>query len=412
METKSKVIVGIDWSRDQHQVNVFNEAGQAIVRFSIKHTQQGFASLHQKLSKLEPNSNHILIAIETHHNQLVDFLFAQGYEIYVIAPTVVKGNRSRQSHAGAKSDNKDADLLADILRTDRLRLTPWQPDGKLVQKIRNQLSLIDDLTIAIVQGRNRLEAQLLRYFPQAIDVFSDLMTQIALKLLIEYPTPSAVAALDFKTFKEFCLKNRYTNKAQLPKRYARLQRPSPFWSSQAEGVFAPAVPILAQRLLTDVQLKVTLIKGLQKLFNAHPDEAIYNSVPGTGKLIAPQLLAIFGDHRELYPSPNVVRALAGTCPATSQSGKKRGVFFRKACNHKWRNTFQLLAKASVSSSDWAATYYEETRLRGKKKSHAYRCLANRWVGIIWTLWQREQVYDETIHLRHVTQHKRNRAKLG
>ena len=38
MKNKSKVIVGIDWSRDQHQVNVFNEAGQVIVRFSIKHT--------------------------------------------------------------------------------------------------------------------------------------------------------------------------------------------------------------------------------------------------------------------------------------------------------------------------------------------------------------------------------------
>ncbi len=33
METKSKVIVGIDWSRDQHQVNVFNEAGQTKVDY-------------------------------------------------------------------------------------------------------------------------------------------------------------------------------------------------------------------------------------------------------------------------------------------------------------------------------------------------------------------------------------------
>lgn len=407
METKSKIIVGIDWSRDQHQVNIFNEVGQPIVRLAIAHTQSGFERLQQKLSKLEATASHILIAIETHHNQLVDFLFAQGYKIYIIAPSVVKGNRSRQSHAGAKNDSKDADLLADILRTDRHRLNSWQPDGELVQKIRIQLSLIDDLTIAIVQGRNRLEAHLLRYFPQAIDVFSDLTTQIALKLLIAYPTPSAVAALDFERFKEFCLKNGYKNKAQLPKRYARWQRLSPFCSCQTEALFSTTTPILAQRLLSDVQLKVTLVKALQKLFNAHPDAAIYNSVPGTGELIAPKLLAIFGDHRERYPAPDVVRALAGTCPATSQSGKKRGVFFRKACNHGWRNTFQLLAKASVVSSDWAATYFAQTRLRGKKKSHAYRCLANRWVGIIWTLWQRRQPFDEAIHLKNVARYKRN-----
>ena len=407
MEIKSKIIVGIDWSRDQHQVNIFNEVGQPIVRFAIAHTQQGFEALKRKLSKLTLEARQILIAIETHHNQLVDFLFAQGYQIYVIAPSVVKGNRSRQSHAGAKNDSKDADLLADILRTDRHRLTSWQPDGELVQKISIQLSLIDDLTAAIVQGRNRLEAHLVRYFPQATDAFSDLTTQIALKLLIAYPRPSAVAALDFEMFKEFCLQNGYRNKAQLPKRYVRWQRPSPFCNPQTEALFSPTTPILAQRLLSDVQLKVTLVKALQELFNAHPDAAIYNSVPGTGELIAPKLLTIFGDNRERYPTPDVIRALAGTCPSTSQSGKKRGVFFRKACNHGWRNTFQLLAKASLVSSDWAATYFAETRLRGKKKSHAYRCLANRWVGIIWTLWHRKQLYDEAIHLKHVNKYKRH-----
>ena len=118
MEIKSKIIVGIDWSRDQHQVNIFNEVGQPIVRFAIAHTQQGFEALKRKLSKLTLEARQILIAIETHHNQLVDFLFAQGYQIYVIAPSVVKGNRSRQSHAGAKNDSKDADLL------DRFLLIP------------------------------------------------------------------------------------------------------------------------------------------------------------------------------------------------------------------------------------------------------------------------------------------------
>lgn len=407
MKIESKILVGIDWSRANHQVNVFNESGQVIVRFSVEHTRQGFLSLHQKLSKISSSPERFLIGIETQHNQIFDFLEAHQYPMYVIAPSVVKGNRSRQSHAGAKNDIKDADLLADILRTDQHRLIRWQSDGTLVQQIRTQISIIDDLTQSIVQGRNRLEAQLLRYFPQAVDVFSELTTQIALNLLIQYPTPSAVAQLELETFRQFCRQNRYTNSQEIPKRYARLMRPTPHYSIRSAEIYASNVPQLAERLLRDVRLKVAMVKELQGLYLQHPDVEIYQSIPGTGEILGPKLLSIFGDRREKYPSPDVVRGLAGTCPATSQSGKKRGVFFRRACNRQWRNAFQLLAKASVTSSDWAATYYETARLNGRKKSHAYRCLANRWVGITWTLWQRKALYDETIHLAHVNKYKRN-----
>lgn len=410
MKTESLLIVGIDWSRNGHQINLLNEQGQSVVRFRIDHSYQGFAKLDKKLTEIGDAPGQILVAIETDHNQLVDFLYAKGYTIYIIPPSVVKGNRSRQSHAGAKNDSKDAELLADIVRTDRERMVPWQPDGAVVKKVRVQLRLIDDLTAAIIQGRNRLEAQLLRFFPQATDIFSDLTTQIALKLLIQYPTPSAIATIDLATFRQFCAENGYAHRSQIGKRFARLHRPNPFPHYQSEAVYGDTVPLLAQRLLSDVQLKAALIKALQAIFHTHPDAEIYTSIPGSGQLLAPKLLAVFGDHRTRYPTPDSLRALAGTCPATSQSGKKRGVFFRKACNKEWRNTFQQLAKASLATSDWAATYFENVRLRGKKKGQAYRSLANRWVGIIWTLWQRHELYNEAIHLQNVHWFKRNSSK--
>lgn len=400
-----KTIVGIDWSRQKHQVNVFNEHGKQLSRQSIDHTSQGFAKLHKQLTRSEPNPANCLVAIETHHNLLVDHLMAHGYVVYVIAPSIVRGNRSRQSQAGAKTDDKDADLLADIVRTDRRRLIAWQPDGQLVRQMRTQIGMIDDMTTAIVRGHNRLEAHLLRYFPQATDVFSELTTQIALQLIIAYPTPSAVAQLDYNTFVRFCTKHGYRHKRHLSKRFARLKRPTPFDDANTEAVFAAITPRLAHRLLLDVRLKTTMVQELQQQFKAHPDHAIFDSIPGSGRLLAPKLLIIFGDHRTRYDSPDTVRALAGTCPATFQSGKKRGVFFRKACNKQWRNTFQSLAKASTDSSLWAAHYVERARTRGHSKSHAYRCLANRWVGIIWTLWQREQQYDEAIHWQHLKRYK-------
>jgi len=40
------------------------------------------------------------------------------------------------------------------------------------------------------------------------------------------------------------------------------------------------------------------------------------------------------------------------------------------------------------------------------KSHAYRCLANRWLGIIWKLWQSRELYDEAYHLQQIQRHRR------
>jgi hypothetical protein len=33
-------------------------------------------------------------------------------------------------------------------------------------------------------------------------------------------------------------------------------------------------------------------------------------------------------------------------------------------------------------------------------SHAYRCLANRWLAIAWKCWQSPQPYDEAVHLQN------------
>jgi hypothetical protein len=82
------------------------------------------------------------------------------------------------------------------------------------------------------------------------------------------------------------------------------------------------------------------------------------------------------------------------------------VRFRRACNRDDRQRAQQFAKASVREAEWAAAYFSLCLARGHYKSHAYRCLANRWLGIIWKLWQSRELYDETYHLQQIQRHRR------
>lgn len=53
-------------------------------------------------------------------------------------------------------------------------------------------------------------------------------------------------------------------------------------------------------------------------------------------MLAPALLAKFGDDRARFPTPASVQALAGTCPVTDQSGKRKVIKFRRACDREFR----------------------------------------------------------------------------
>lgn len=401
-----KTLIGIDWSQKHHDVRIHNEQGACLARFQIGHTQAGFQELEKRIAQANPEPKHCLIAIETAENLLVDFLWSRGYRLYVLAPSFVDGNRSRQRSSAARNDDSDAALLTEILRTDKHILIPWQPDGPAVRQMRYLLSFIDDLTASIVQYSNRLQALLRRYFPQAVDAFAKVRVPLCLHFLQAYPTPERAAALTFKEFQAFCRQHGDRRRDYQTQRFARLQRAAPEVDQDLLPAFESQTPWLAQQLLNLLQQKQTAINRVQELFAAHPDHPIFASLPGAGELLAPKLLVLFGDRRERLPTPMLIQALAGTCPVTISSGQSHSVRFRRACNRPYRNTTQQFAKASVSHSPWAAAYFDNARGRGHSKSHAYRCLANRWLKIIWTIWQRRQPYDETYHLQQVHCHRR------
>jgi transposase len=399
--------VGIDWSESKHDVCLLNEAGAILKEFVISQSAAGHKKLAEEIKAFGIPSESCLVGLETSNNLLVDFLEPHPYQTYVIPPNKVASSRGRFSGSGRRNDRSDARLLADMLRTDAGRFTPWQVDGAVVSQMRASLRLIDDLTQSITRYSNRLRAALLRAYPAAVALFSDLTTQIALQFVIHYPSQTAAQTLSYTEFAAFCRQHRYSHPHRIIQRYAHLQKQHPEPPSAITAAYQEPLAVWAALLLNFVQQKRQAIKRVHQLFLTHPDAGIFASLPGAGELLAPKLLVMFGDHRERFPTPTAIQSLAGTCPITIQSGKKHIIRFRRACNREYRHTAQLFALRSVQQSSWAATYFSQARARGMSESHAYRCLANRWLKITWTIWQRNQPYDEAVHLAQVHRHRRS-----
>ncbi|HFD40023.1 MAG TPA: IS110 family transposase, partial [Anaerolineae bacterium] len=248
-----KLLIGLDWSQDHHHICFMAPNGSLQAAFEIPHSVAGFARLDKERAKFGVPATECLVALETAHNLIVDYLWDHHYQVYVIAPTVVKGARGRYGASGAYTDATSARLLADLLRTDRARFIPWKPDGPLVRQMRAKLSLIEALRKDIQRWSNRLLAVLLRVYPQPIGLFGQLTAQISLHFLIAYPTSQAAQSLSLQDLTRFCQQHGYPHRRRVPALYAHLQAPQPKPDPVVVLAYQDEVPFLARTLLSLVQ---------------------------------------------------------------------------------------------------------------------------------------------------------------
>lgn len=395
------VYLGIDWSTRKHAAFFTNAKGHPLHYLEVEHNLAGLIQLDAARHRLGTDPQDCVVGIETAHTLVLDFLSERDYQqIYVLHPNLVKSSQGRFRQSGAKDDRSDARLIADLLRTDLHRLSPWRADSSLTCQVRARISLVHFLTRQIVALSNRLWSVLLRYYPAALEVFSGLDALITLIFIQAYPTPEAASKLSYAEFIDFIAAHHHRRPAVWPQAFARLRTPFPAAHPSFVRAYAPQAVLLAGQLENLRRTKYQMLKEVYDLFLQHPDASIYASLPGTGRLLQPALLAKFGDNRQRFPSPAAVQQVAGTCPITRRSGKSKVVLFRIACDKQFRNIVHDWARASIVKSPWAAAYYQSVFSRSKSQPHAFRCLGNRWLAILWKLWQSRQPYDEDFHLQN------------
>jgi transposase len=389
--------LGIDWATDKHDICLMAEDGRVISQFEITHDLTGF----HRLRELLPALHDLRINIERSDGLLVDWLVQQGCDVYITPPHILAHRRPTR----VKDDKGDAYLLAYLLRMQDKDCRPYSRQSQIVTHLR-QLARAYERALA-EQRRlgNQLIYNLRQYYPTALALFTKAHSLIALAFIERYPTPEDAEKLTYGDLEQFLRSQRYTHIAKhLDIIYKRLQAPMPHATVQVGYVEHVRMRIPILRMLH--HQKQALIKAMTKVFLSHPEADWWLAFPGTsGPLTPARLLAWIGDDRGRFPTAEALQAVAGTVPVTRRSGKSRMVEFRTACSHPLRSASDDLARQSLRHSGWARAYYQQQIGRGHSSARAYRALANRWMKIIWTLWQRRERYEEAKHVA-------NRARKG
>lgn len=395
--------VGVDRGDRRHVVAVVAANGQEEGVCEIAHSREGLERLMGRLQELSAGGAEVLVGLEDPHGLLVNTVIANGYTVYAINPKAVDRYRERWRPSGSKSDAADALVLAQLLRTDRDKHRPMRPSSDLARELqcltRHRRRLVGMRTQLV----NQLRATLKAYYPQALEVFTKLGQPISLAFLQAFPGPEEAARLTPARWRAFLRRRGYPYPQRADAMLAKLRQgyiAAPQWAISGHKLYVLG---LTRQLQTLSASMAELEAQIAARFAAHPDAAVFQSIPGAGQALAPELLAEMGDVRERYPTPGALRAEAGTAPVTRASGNRLSVRLRRACNSRLRHSLQELARQSVRQSAWARQYYLATRARGHSCSRSARGLADKWVQILWRIWTNRTTYDDAIHMRDLHQ---------
>ena len=398
--------MGLDWAKQEHAIAVVDGDGRIMTETTIEHTAEGWHRLREKLVDLAgPDLSLVAATIETNRGPVVERLLELGCVVYPINPNAAKCYRSRKAPSGSKTDRLDALSFADALRTDGHGWRPLNPEDPKTQELRllcrDEMSLIEQRTTLV----NQLQQALHEYYPAALEAFDDWTSPSSWAFVERFPTPQALKKAGKRHWEKFLHTHRLYRPETYQKRLEIFAGATEFCGSHAvtNAKSMLAVSLAKQLRLLEQQLKAYR-EHIDKLFQEHPDYTIFDSLPGIGEKLGPRLLSECGEDRDRFEDHEALQCYAGTAPVSFQSGQINRVRFRYACNKNLRTAVHLWANLSRKKCAWAQIYYHQKRLEGKSHACALRCLGQRWLKILWKMWQTKTPYDEQMHTRNQIKH--------
>jgi len=324
-------------------------------------------------------------------------------EVYALNPSIIWNYRQSLKLSRAHTDQTDAACIARFVQGHHSTLRPYQkPDSKaraLHILNHSRRKLVDQRTALT----NRLQAVLKQYYPQALELLHEnIHREMNLALLKKWPNPTALKRCRESTFISFFHAAGSRSAKRLRERLA-----------VKDAVVAltedpDLLEIWKMELLTiveQVQSLNRLIKKhdqlIQERFSESPKAALFASLPGAGQTIAPRLLAAFALFAPHCQDAKALASLSGMAPVTEQSGKSHKVYRRMRCDHFLRQTFHEFAKESWKHSVWAHAYVKDQQQKGKHFHTIIRCLAQKWIRIIWRCYHSNSTYSETHYIENL-----------
>jgi transposase len=338
----------------------------------------------------------VAVCLERNNGPLVYALRQYAFLVlFPVNPLPLAKYRDAFTPSHAKDDPTDAELPLE----PRDKLQPLKPQSPAMraraQRVEHRRRLIGDN----VRLTNRLTSALKHYFPHVLPWFHDTDTTLCCDVLTPWPTLKAAQLARRSILERFFRAHHVRYADVIDQRLQAIKSATPLTTD--EGLIAPTA-LLVQALVSQLRVTLQAIDAFDHTMAPHaqspPDFPLFDSLPGAGAVLAPRLLAAFGEQRERYTSADELQTYAGIAPVTERSGDTSWVHWRLQCPPFLRQTFVEWAAESLRHSFWARAYDEQQCHKGTSHQAAVRALAFTWIRMLFRCWQNRTPYDEAVYL--------------
>jgi transposase len=420
MDKERRWFVGIDWGSQEHVVSLYDDAGKNIGQRKFLHDGTGLTDMIAWLLKASGGKpGEIDVAIETPHGPIVEALLERGFVVYSINPKQLDRFRDRFTVAGAKDDSRDADVLADSLRTDMRAFRKLFVADPVIVELREWSRIDEELKVERGRLTNRLQHQLWRYYPQMLEFADDVGANWFLDLFEAVPSPEKAARVREKTIARI-LKDHRIRRFDPAHVLSELRKPA---LAVAPGTIEAAtarirglivrIRIINSQLADAARQLDRLCKVLSEPVaeengetalgqkNEQRDAAILDSLPGVARTVLATLLAEASDtlQRRDY---HALRALCGSAPVTRRSGKSCIVVRRYACNQRLRNATYYWAQSAVRFDTISRAKYDALRAKGHGHARALRSVTDRLLKVACAMLNSGTLFDPEFASKRAT----------
>lgn len=389
------ICVGIDASSEKHDVCITSDTGELFTEvFSIKNNRKDYEKLLSMINSAKEhfNDDKVRLGIEStgsYSAAITDFFANEdSLEVVLINPILTNMYQQLKKVHYAKTDSLDAIGIASFI-ANKLDVRIYTPPSYHNRALKEMFRELVTINKNLCECKNKLRSTLHRYFPEYLNVFSNISCSASLFILKEYD--------DLRKF----LRNKPTtllkkinaksggkitiNKINL------LQDSIKNSICDMNNYCAVVIKILAERILLLEKEKEELLIQIEPIVKQEGPELL--SIPGISITLAAGIISEIISITNFQCADQLV-AYAGLDPIVYESGtyKAKNTRISKKGSSYLREVLYYASFTVSQQNEYMNLYYEKKKAEGKKHRVILGHVAKKLCRLIFSLLSKHQNY--------------------
>lgn len=382
--TTSQVWAGVDVGKEHHWVCVVDDNGKVVLSRRMVNDEHPIRELMAEIDDLAEGVSWTVDLTTVYAALLLTVLAEAGEPVRYLAGRTVWQASATYRGGEAKTDAKDARVIADQSRMRDQDLPVLHPDDDLISELRMLTGHRADLVADRTRTINRLRQQLIAVCPALERVAELTQDRGWVVLLARYQRPKAIRQSGVSRLTKVLADAGVRNAASIAAAAVAAVKTQTV-RLPGEEVAAGLVADLALEVIAlDNRVKTT-DADIEGRFRRHPLAEVITSMPGMGFRLGAEFLAAIGDPA-LIGSADQLAAWAGLAPVSRDSGKRTGrLHTPKRYSRRLRRVMYMSALTAIRCDPASKAYYQRKRDEGKRPIPATICLARRRTNVLYAL---------------------------